>query len=374
MTIASTREPIRWDGALGALRVTGHAEASAVLRGNGWSSDPRRSSLVNEELKDMPALSLIVLDPPEHTRIRQILSPAFTPRRIESLRPRVAAIVDAVLDGLLDTGPVIDVLADIGYPVALAVITELLDVGTEGAQLFAELTPPLARGLEFDATNEDLIASAVASTEMMLFLTPILAQRRRRPGEDFISALLALSDDHQPAGLTLGEVMSTCVLLLIAGHETTATLVANSTLALLQHADQAPQLQSDPPRAVDELLRLHGSVKLVMRTALVDHDLAGRHIPAGHSVLVDVRAANRDPARFPDPLRLDLTRDATGHLAFGAGPHFCLGAALARLELAETLTRMFTRFPHLALTGSPLQWRNSTALHGLDGLPARLSP
>jgi hypothetical protein len=188
--------------------------------------------------------------------MRRLVSPAFTPRAIEALRPRVAAIVEAALDGLPADG--FDVVADVGYPVTLAVICELLDVGVEGAELIAEFTPQLARGFEFDATPDDLMASAVASAELMLFLTPVLARRRQHPGDDFISALLAVSDDHHPDGLSLGEVMSTCLLLLVAGHETTANVIATSTHALLQKPEQVLYLFADPARAVEELLRLQG--------------------------------------------------------------------------------------------------------------------
>jgi hypothetical protein len=367
MTSTTTTDAIHWDAEFGAFRITGFAEASAVLRGEGWSSDLRLSPLVNEELKDFPGGNMLSADGTEHSRLRRPVSPAFTPKAIESLRPRVAAIVDSVLDGLSEVGPEFDVLGDVGYPVALAVITELLDVGTDGAEVFAELTPVLARGLEFDASTEDLMASAAASTEMMLFLTPILAERRGNPGEDFISALLALEGDG-PDGLSLGEVMTMCVLLLIAGHETTANLVANSTLALLQDPDQIPHLLADPGRAAEELLRCHGPVKLLMRTALIDQAVAGNRILAGQAVLIDSQAANGNPNRFPGAERMDLTREPAGHLGFGAGIHFCLGAALARLEAAETLTRLFTRFPQLELTDNHVTWRHSKVLHALEEL------
>jgi cytochrome P450 len=363
-------EPVRWDDETGAFRVSGFIEASAVLRGAGWSSDPRRSPLVSPKIRDMPRGSLLFADPPDHTRLRRLLSPAFTASAIGRLRPRITAIVDAVLDGLPDAGPEIDVLRDVSYPLTLAVIAELLDVGVEGARLFAEQTPNLVRMLEIDAGPEDLMASAVAATELTLFLTPILAERRQEPGNDFISALLAIGDE--PDGLGLREVLATCILLLAAGHETTANLIANSTLALLNQPEQLPHLLEDPHRAVDELLRLEGAVKLAGRTALTDHDLGGQHITAGQAVLVDIYQANRDPLRFPTPLRLDLSRTPTGHLAFGAGPHFCLGAALARLETAETLTRLFTRYPDPALTSAPTRWRESSTFHGLRELPVRI--
>jgi cytochrome P450 len=265
------------------------------------------------------------------------------------------------------------VLGDVGYPVALAVISELLDVGVEGAQVFAELTPALARGIEFDATGEDLAAAAAASIEMTLFLTPILAHRRTHPGGDFISALLALESDD-PDGLSLGEIMTMSMLLLIAGHETTANLIANSTLALLQNPQQIPHLLAEPARAVEELLRCHGPVKLLMRTALTDHEIAGHLGRAGESVLLDVRAANCDPNRFPGAERMDLTREPVGHLAFGAGIHFCLGAALARLETAEALTRLFTRHPNMQLTTRQVRCRESVVLHALQRLDVHLEP
>jgi len=364
--ITSTSQPVRWDAETGAFRVSAFAPAATVLRGEGWSSDIRLSPLISEEVRDLPPGSLLFSDPPEHTRLRRLIAPAFTPKAIELLRSRVVAIVDAVLDGLPEIGPEIDILADIGYPVTLAVIAELLDVGVEGAELFADQTPSLVRMLELDAGPDDMMASAVASTELTLFLTPILARRRGNPGNDFISALLAIPE------LSLQEVLSTCVVLLAAGHETTANFIANSTLALLNQPDQLPLLLANPERAVEELLRLHGAAKLAGRTALTDHQLGGQRIASGQAVLVDIYQANRDPLRFPDPLRMDLSRELSGHLAFGIGPHFCLGAALARLEASEILTRMFVRYPHLARIDVPVRWRRSTGFHALEELPVRL--
>jgi cytochrome P450 len=355
-----------WDEGRGAFVVSGFDAASAVLRGQGWSSDIRRSPLAQPGIEDFPSGGLVFTDPPEHTRLRRLLTPAFTPAAIAQLRPRVAAIVDAALDGLPEIGPAIDVVSDVGYPISLAVISELLDVGEEGAQLFADLTSDLMRAGELDADVEDLSASAVANAELMLFLTPILARRREHPGDDFISALLAIPD------LEIHEVMATSILLLVAGHETTANLVANSTLALLEAPDQIPYLLADPDRAVEELLRCHGPVQYVARTALSDHEVAGVRIAAGQAVLVAIRQANRDPSRFPGADRMDLARPAVGHLALGAGIHFCLGAALARLETTETLARMFTRHPGLVLGDDAIRWRDSTVFHALRQLDVSL--
>lgn len=364
---ATPTDPVRWDDQVCAFEVTGFTEASAVLRGPGWSSDIRINPLMPPDVQDLPPGSLLFADPPDHTRLRGLVAPAFTPKAIATQRPRITAIVDAVMEGLPELSPPIDVLADIGYPVTLAVIAELLDVGLEGAQLFADHTPQLARVLEIDASSDDLMASAVSATELMIFLTPILVERQSHPGEDFISTLLSVPN------LDLQEVMATCVLLLAAGHETTANLVANSTLALLTHPEQIPHLLTDPHRAIEELLRLQGAAKRALRTATTDHDLAGQHIRTGQAVVVNIQQANRDPNRFPNPTTLDLTRTPTGHLAFGAGPHFCLGAALARLETTEILTQLFTRHPRLALTDQPTRWRDSSTFHALNALPVELT-
>lgn len=360
---------VSWQEDLGAFLVTGFDEAQAVLRGSGWTSDPRLSPLAPPEVRTMPGGLLVFLDPPEHTRVRRLLNPVFTPTMVQRLRPRVTAIVDAVLDGLDADAPV-DVVSDVAAPVPIAVIAELFDIGIEGAQLFHRCTGDLVRLLEVSPSPADLTASASASVEATLFLTPILAQRQQNPGDDYISALLAVQGE--PDGLSLQEVLATCVLLVAAGHETTTGLIANATHALLTHPDQRQHLFDNPDRAVAELLRLEGPAKLVGRTALTDHNLDGIHIAAGTPVFVHLQEANRDPRRFADPRRLDLTRTPVGQLAFGSGPHFCLGAALARLESVETLTRVFRRYPDLALTDGPVTWSTSTTFHRLTELPVHL--
>ncbi|HEX3828227.1 MAG TPA: hypothetical protein VHV82_13255, partial [Sporichthyaceae bacterium] len=217
---ADTDRSVCWDAEWNAFLVSGFAEATAVLRSEGWSSDIRLSPNAAPDLKELPIGNLLTSDPPDHTRLRRTVSPAFTPAQIAKLRPRVAAIVEATLDGLGEMGPQVDILADLGQAVSLAMICELFDVGTEGAQLFNEQTPNLMRGVELNATLDDLTASAAANAELMLFLTPILAERRQRPGDDFISALFGVDE------LELHEVMSTALLLLLAGHLTTANLIA----------------------------------------------------------------------------------------------------------------------------------------------------
>lgn len=355
--------PVRFDPALGSVSVTGFAEASVVLRGEGWSSDPRNSPLAPPELTTLPPGAMLFMDPPDHTRLRRLIAPAFTPKAIARLQPRVAAVAAAALEDLPDEA---DLLADFGYLVPLAVIAELLDVGAEGAAVFRDQTPSLVRMLEVDAGPEDLAAATAASLEVTMFLVPLLTSRRLLPGDDFISALLAVDE------LSLDEVLATCILLLAAGHETTANLIANGTLALLRDPGQVSALHADPAAAVEELLRFTSPVRLAGRVAVTSHSLGELEIPAGTQVFVHIDSANRDPRRWVDADKLDLTRPGPAHLGFGGGAHFCLGAALARIEAAEALPALFARYPEMALAGD-VKWRSSTTFQGLEALPVRMA-
>lgn len=356
------------DAVTGTVRVSGFEEASAVLRGPGWSSDPARSPLLTSGPLGAPSSMMLFTDPPDHTRLRQLVAPAFSARAVEAFRGRVVAVVESCLDQLEDAaaeGEPLDLLADFGYLVPLAVIAELLDVGVEGAQVFREQTPDLVRLLEADPGPEDIRRAVGAGVEVTLFLTPVLAARRGGDGEDFVSRLLATQ-------LSVEEVMATCVLLLAAGHETTANLIGSGAAALMRHRDQLPALHADPGRAVEELIRLEGPVRRIGRTAVTGHDLDGVRIEPGEAVLVELDRAARDPRRWSDPERLDLTRPGPAHLGFGSGIHFCLGAALARLEATEALTRLFGRHPRMRPLDPEPRWRDSATFHALEELPVEL--
>ncbi|WP_185981592.1 cytochrome P450 [Skermania sp. ID1734] len=360
---AATTAPVRWNDDISAFEITGHAEASHILRGTGWSSDPRRNPLISHDFAALSPATVLFMDPPDHTRLRRLISPAFTPRAIEALRPRVRAIVAAALDGL-DAEP--DLLAEFAYLVPLAVIAELLDVGADGAELLQAETPALARLLEIDVSAAEVAAAAEAGLEVTLFLTPLIAQRRQHPGDDFISALL-----REPE-ITLDEVLATTMLLLAAGHETTANVIANGALALLQSPDQVPQLIADPIRGIEEILRLCGPVKLVGRTAIGAHEVGGQLIDDGQAALIRIPDTNRDPRVYQRPGAFELARKPAPNLAFGAGAHYCLGAALARLEAAEALSALFTRYRHMRLLSEP-RWRESTTFAALLELPVELA-
>jgi cytochrome P450 len=343
---ARAQAPVQWNEPLGAHLVLSHEHAAAVLRRPEWSSDPRNSPQMLASLggpgaaSELWSESLLMSDPPTHTRLRSAVNRFFTPRAVQLIRGRVATIIDSAIAPLVEGGT-IELMSELAYPIPLAVIAELFDIGLEGAELLRSETPTLARMLELDPTPEELEAIGTAAMTVMLFLVPIVTQRRGDPGEDLLSALI-----HPPDGgvaLETDELITMCLLLLAAGHETTANLIGNGTLALFEHPDQLDWLARHPDRCagvVDELLRYDSPVQVASRIARNDLVLGGVRVRKGHQALVVLGAANRDPARYPDPDRLDLTRTGTTHLAFGNGPHFCVGAGLARLEAQETFNRL----------------------------------
>jgi|HubBroStandDraft_6_1064221.scaffolds.fasta_scaffold06185_3 cytochrome P450 len=343
---ARAQAPVQWNERLGAALVLSHEHAAAVLRSPEWSSDPRNSPQLFASLggpgsgAEMWSNSLLMSDPPTHTRLRSTVNRFFTPRAVQLIRERVAAIVDSAFAPLAE-GESIEVMSELAYPIPLAVIAELFDVGLEGAEVICAETPTLARMLELDPTPAELEAIGTAAMTVMLFLVPLVAQRRVSPGEDLLSALIHPTDGG--VALETDEIITMCLLLLAAGHETTSNLIGNGTLALFKRPDQLEWLAQHPDlslQAVNELLRYDSPVQVASRVALNDLVLGGVRVRKGQQALVVLGAANRDPERHPDPDRLDLTRTGPPNLAFGNGPHFCVGAGLARLEAQETFTRL----------------------------------
>jgi cytochrome P450 len=382
---ARAQAPVQWNERLGAHLVLSYEHAATVLRGPAWSSDPRNSPQLLASLggpgSGSAALwseSLLMSDPPTHTRLRSAVNRFFTPRAVRLIRGRVAAIVDAAFAPLAEGEP-LELMSELAYPIPLAVVAELFDVGLEGAELLRSETPTLARMLELDPTPAEIEAIGTAAMTMMLFLVPLVAQRRGDPGEDLLSALIHPPDGG--VGLETEEIITMCLLLLAAGHETTSNLIGNGTLALFEHPEQLDWLRRHPDLsagAVDELLRYDSPVQVASRVALEDLVLGGVTVRKGQQALVVLGAANRDPARHSDPDRLDLTRTGPPHLAFGNGPHFCVGAGLARLEAQET----FNHLAQSALRPRAGSWSHSRepsrtfrrlrSLHMTDGvtLPA----
>jgi cytochrome P450 len=376
---AREQAPVQWNEEVGAYLILSHEHAAAVLRGKDWSSDPRNNPQLLAALEEAGTAellggSLLTSDPPAHTRLRGAVNRFFTPRAVRAIHDRVASIVETALQPVLDGEP-IELMGELAYPIPLAVIAELFDVGLEGAEVLGAETPTLASGLELDpaaAENEEVAAAAL---RVMLFLVPIVARRKQYPGDDLLSALI--HPDDGGVALADEEIITMCLLLLAAGHETTANLIGNGAIALFERPGQLDWLAQHPELssgAVDELLRFDSPVQVASRIATVDMDLGGVGIARGEQALVVLGAANRDPAHHHDPDRLDLSRERAAHLAFGLGPHFCVGAGLARLEAQET----FARLARSRLRPEPGTWsirrdRSHTFRRlqslGIDGAP-----
>jgi cytochrome P450 len=316
-----------------------------------------------------PALdaNLLNMDPPDHTRIRRLVGRAFTPRRIEQLREPIRRTADRLLDALGSHGTT-DLIASYAAPLPITVICDLLGIPDEHRLDFRVWTDTLVA--------PDPAAGPAAAKEaivaMLGFFTRLLADKRREPADDLLSDLIAVRDEGDR--LSEDELMSLAFLILFAGYENTVQLIGNAVLALLQHPGQLDALRKDParlPAAVEEFLRYEGPALLAIRRfPLEDVTIGGVTVPAGETVWVSPSAANRDPDRFPDPDRLDLARDASGHLALGHGIHYCLGAPLARAETEIALAALLERFPDLALAEPTPRWRNSLRARGLLALQA----
>jgi cytochrome P450 len=364
--------PIDFPRGVTAFLVVDHEHGRAALSDPRLSKDIAHSS-VPIDGEQFFGGTMLAMDPPGHTRLRGLMAKAFTAARVETLRPRVQEITGALLDGIAVRGEA-DLIEDLAVPLPVQVICELLGVPASDRARFrawtAVLTAP-ALTTEARARRRD------AAREFNDHLIEVIAERRARPEDDLISALIAARDGD--AALTEPELLNGIALLLIAGHETTVNLIGNGVLALLQAPDQCELLRTRPdllPSAIEELLRYDGPVERAsQRIALTDMEIAGTPIPEGAWVHVALAAADRDPAAFDHPDRLDVTRAPKRHVAFGHGLHFCLGAPLARLEGRIAIGSLLTRFPNLTLTVPPADLRHhrtGSIVRGLVTLPIRV--
>lgn len=307
-------------------------------------------------------------DPPVHTRLRALVSQAFTARRVEALSPRITAITQRLLDAF-PPGESVDLLEAFAFPLPITVIAELLGVPAEDQPRFREWTttlvsPPKSTHLE------PLRKTAV---QMHQYFQDFLARRRAEPRDDLTSALLA-AEEHGDR-LSAVELTSMVFLLLVAGHETTVNLITNGVWALLRHPEQLERLRAEPvllESAVEEMLRYCGPVRhTTSRFALQDTEFLGQTIPAGEMIMASLLAANHDPEQFAEPERFDLARTPNRHLSFGSGIHFCLGAPLSRLEAQVAIPLLLEHLPRLRFAVDPslLRWRSGLLIHGLEQLP-----
>ena len=318
--------------------------------------------------------SMLLQDPPDHTRLRTLVSKAFTPRVIEGLRGQIQSMVDGLLDDMAARGES-DLIADLAYPLPVSVISAMLGVPAADQGRFREWSFDIARSIEaIIVSDPEIVARGnAAGLAFAVYFEDLIAERRRRPRADLLSELIAVEEAGDQ--LSTEELLATAVLLFLAGHETTTNLIGNGVLTLLRHPGELERLREHPAligSAVEELLRFESPVQRVSRIVYEDVTIDGRTIPQGSLVLGLLGAANRDPAQFPRPERLDLGRQDNRHLAFGWGIHFCLGAPLARLEGQIVIGTLLRRFPALALATERVEWRQTFTLRALRALPVRL--
>jgi cytochrome P450 len=364
-------EPVQWNEFVQIWTLTRYADITAVLRDNRLSADRARSDRFRRPPGREIYQSMLTLDPPDHTRLRNLVNKAFTSATVNRLRPRIQAVVDAILDRAAERGSM-DVISELAYPLPVTVIAELLGVPAEDHDVFKGWSATLAANLDPIRAGELREDAFEARDALAEYLGGVIERRRRDAGDDLISALLVA--EEQGDILSRRELLVMCNLLLVAGHETTVNLIGNGLRALLTHPDQLERLRQDPAlieSTVEELVRFDGPVQLTGRVVLEDSIVAGVEMKAGNFVMLLLGAANRDPEQFPDPDRLDIGRHPNQHLGFGRGIHFCLGAPLARLEGQIVFATLVRRFPGLRLDGDPVQ-RDTVTLRGLKSLPVAL--
>ncbi|MQA84912.1 MAG: cytochrome P450 [Streptosporangiales bacterium] len=359
--------PVTLPSGLRAWAVTGFEEAWELLADPRLAKDIRRfAHLRDVALPPELNLHMLNLDPPDHTRLRRLVTKAFTARRVEALRPRIEQIAAELLDAMAQQRSA-DLIEAFAFPLPITVICELLGIPSGDRGDFRRWSNAVVSGR---ATRDEL-PEAVAG--LIAYAKKLIAAKRAEPSDDLLSALTAARDEDDR--LSEAELISMIFLLLIAGHETTVNLIGTGTFHLLTHPDQIALLRDDPsllPSAIEELLRYDGPVEVATtRITAEPVEIAGVTIPAGEPVLVALAAVDRDPDRFPGPDRLDLTRGDAQHVAFGHGIHYCLGAPLARMEGQIAIGALLSRFPSLALAVRPgdLVWRPGLLLRGLAALP-----
>ncbi len=315
--------------------------------------------------------SLLHMDPPDHTRLRRLVSKAFTASAVDAVLPRVRALADEFLDELGGRRE-LDLIADFAFPLPVTVIGELLGVPVEERAQLREWSRAVAAGIDATSTAETFVAARQASVAMGEYVAAALDDHRRHPREDLLSALIAARDEGDR--LSEDELIALTILLIAAGHETTVNLIGNGMLALLSHPEQLAYARAAGVSrdGVDELLRFDSPVQMASRVAM-DEVSAGSHtLPRGATVVSVLGSANRDPEVFADPDRLDLSRAARAHVSFGGGIHSCLGALLARAEGRIAIEALLSRYPRMELAVESPAWRSGSAFRGLESLPVRV--
>ncbi|HZC46139.1 MAG TPA: cytochrome P450, partial [Candidatus Acidoferrum sp.] len=349
--------------------VTRYELATTLLResrvwGGGVTPEHRRAMFGPGPMLEYASRRMNGYNPPEHTRLRSLVTKAFTARRVEAQRPRIQKLADQLLNSVQGTRE-FDVLETLAHPLPCQVICEMIGVPLSDSPQLSDWTGAVHSVLAPIAQPERMPAANQAAGEFMSYIRALVTKRRAAPGEDLLTALIAAEEEGER--LTEEELIATVLFIFTAGHATTRDLVGSGLLAFMNNRDQWDRLVSDPSMvssAVEECLRYAPSVPLTMRRALLETTLAGTPISAGEAVLVSIAAANRDPRRFPDPDRFDIGRADNEHLTFGGGIHFCLGAMLARAEAQIIFATLVRRYPKMELAEQTIEWRDTVMFRG----------
>jgi cytochrome P450 len=374
--------PVSWNPLMEVWVFTRYDDVVAVLNDSRFSADRRQarnrfSEMVAQREQEFGPFArtqtMLSSDPPNHTRLRRLVSKAFTPRAVENLRPRIQQIVDQLLDEVGDRDEM-DLVSQLAYPLPVIVIAEMLGVPPEDRARFKRWSDAVVATLGGPFAPPGVLEEARHSIEeLAAYFSHVMADRRRHPRDDLISGLVAAEEQGQ--ALSEDEIIAMTILLLVAGNETTTHLISNGTLALLRNPDQLQILRDDPsllPSAVEELLRYAGPVHGTGRVAKEDIEVGGQVVKERQVAFVLLGAANRDPGKFPEPDRLDVRRNPADHVAFGDGIHFCLGAPLARAEAQIAIGTVLRRFPKLELQVEEPEWGGTFIIRGVKQLPLRV--
>jgi cytochrome P450 len=373
--------PVYFSPVLRGYILTRHADVTTLLEDKRFSTERQHSTLfkrlkpfqnLDPEFAATLTSTLLMVDPPRHTRLRRLVNKAFTPRMVTRLQPRIQTLVDELLDVQAARGEM-DVVEDLAYPLPVIVIAEMLGLPVSDRDRLRHWSDELAGLLDPLQASGGLDSLQRTYEDVVAYMRPVFESRRREPRDDLISGLVAAED----AGETLRfpELIGLTMLVLGAGHETTTNLIANAVVGLLRHPRERRRLQDDLgllPSAVEEFLRWDSPVQLTDRVALEDCEIDGRRVRRGMMVAGLLGAANRDPARFESPDALDVGRSDNAHVSFGHGVHFCLGSALARLETQAAIGTLLARFPNFDGDARPTSYRRSIVLRGPRSLPLRL--
>ncbi|MGH7803006.1 MAG: cytochrome P450, partial [Candidatus Binatia bacterium] len=346
-------------------------DVEAVLRNRDLGRNFR--DFLQAQYGDGPLLhrfqsSMLYLDPPDHQRLRSLVTRAFNAKRVADMEPRIHAIADVLIDAMQAKGHA-ELVADFAHPLPATVISEMIGIPLEDRDLLRAWTEDLARGLEFMVTPEQAEAGNRAADGMTDYMLRLIDRRRCDPGDDLIDALIAA--EEAGGRLSDEELVTICALLFVAGHETTKSLIASTVLALLRSPSERALLAERPdlaPGVVQEVLRYESPVQMTARRAVSEIRIGGRDIGAGDVVVLLLGAANRDPSHYDDPDRLDVRRDGRPPLAFGGGIHFCLGAALAKAETEIAVNALLRRLLAMELATERIAWRPTATLRGVQCL------